>query len=199
MTAPITAELFTSVDLVVSQPQDWHFPWVDDEMLAEISREQATSTLLLGHTTYRAFAAVWPEAGAVPPPAAQLNAMRKVVVSDHIDEADAGWQHTRILRPRGDLAGAVRRLADETSDRITIAGSISIVEQLLGLGLLAELRLIVHPLVLGDGRRLFDGRRPPRIELRHTRTRRFASGARLDVYRPGRIHDNPADVAEPTK
>lgn len=180
----ITAELFTSIDLVVAEPQEWHFPWVDEAMLAEISREQTTSTLLLGRTTYDVFASSWPEQGDDVPLAAQLNGMTKVVVSNRIAEAEASWGETRILRPRGDLASAIGSLDECGDDRITVAGSISLVEQLLSDGLLSELRLIVHPLVLGTGRRLFDGWDAGRIAFSHDESTPLGNGARLDVYRP---------------
>lgn len=79
-------------------------------MLAEIAREQYTSTLLFGRTTYEIFASSWPERGDDVPLAAQLKGMTKVVVSDRIRDADATWAETRILRPRGDLPAAIARL-----------------------------------------------------------------------------------------
>lgn len=183
MRRPITAELFTSLDLVVAEPQEWHFPWVGKAMLAEIGREQSTSTLLLGRKTYDVFASSWPEKGHDAPLAAQLNGMTKVVVSDRIAETDASWVETRILRPRGDLVSAIGSLDESGDDRITVAGSISLVEQLLSEGLLSELRLIVHPVVLGTGRRLFDGWGAGRIDLSHDESTPLGNGARLDVYR----------------
>lgn len=184
MSRPITAELFTSVDLVVEEPHTWHFPWIGEAMLAEVAREQTTSTLLLGRVTYDVFASSWLERGDDVPLATQLNGMRKVVVSDTLSDGDATWSRTTILRPRGDLVAAMRTLDAEGTDRITIAGSISLVEQLLAAGILAELRLVVHPLVLGTGRRLFDGWAGPPVELDLTESRILGRGARLDVYRP---------------
>lgn len=89
MSRPITAELFTSVDLVVEEPQGWHFPWVGEQMLAEVAREQSTGTLPLGRHTYAIFAASWPERGDEAPLAAQLNRMQKIVFSDTLTEQDA--------------------------------------------------------------------------------------------------------------
>lgn len=183
MSRPITAELFVSVDLVVDEPREWHFPWVGELMLAEVAREQTTSTLLLGRRTYDSFASAWPHRGDEVPLATQLNGMQKVVVSDTISDADASWQRTHVLRPHGDLAAAVATLDDLGDDRITVAGSPSLVEQLLSLDLLDELRLIVHPIVVGTGRRLFDGWEQGRVELEHTESRPLDRGARVDVYR----------------
>jgi dihydrofolate reductase len=186
MSRPITAELFVSLDLVVDEPRDWHFPWVGEQMLAEIAREQSTSTLLLGRRTYDSFAGPggWPDRGDDVPLARQLNAMRKIVVSDTLSDTDATWTGTTVLRPRGDLAAAIASLDDLGGDRITIAGSTSIVEQLLALGLLTELRLIVHPLLVGAGRRLFDDWTGPRVEFDLAESTPLERGARLDVYTP---------------
>lgn len=186
MSRPITAELFTSVDLVVEEPQDWHFPWVDERMLAEVAREQATDTLLLGRHTYEVFAASWPHRSDDVPLAAQLNRMRKVVISDTLDERDAPWANTRVIRHRGDVAAAARELGADGDGRVTVAGSVSLVEHLLAAGLLTELRLIVHPLVLGRGRRLFGTWRSGRAEFDLVESSPLGRGARLDVYRPKR-------------
>ena len=183
MTRPITAELFASLDLVVDEPQDWHFPWVGERMLAEIAREQQASALLLGRRTYDVFAASWPQRGDEVPLAEQLNGMPKIVVSDRMRPDEASWSRTRILRPGGNLAAAIRSL--DGAGRITVAGSISLVEQLLAVGLLDELRLIVHPLVRGRGRRLFSNWDGPELRLCHVESAPLDRGARLDVYRKG--------------
>jgi len=184
MSRPITAELFVSLDLVVEEPETWHFPWVDEAMLSEVAREQGASTLLLGRKTYDVFASSWPVRGDDVPLATQLNAMTKVVVSDRIADAEATWAPTTVLRPGGDLATAISSLDELGDGRMTVAGSVGLVEQLLALGLLTELRLIVHPLVLGTGRRLFDDWAADVLELRHTGSTPLGRGARLDVYRP---------------
>jgi dihydrofolate reductase len=184
MSRPISAELFVSLDLVVEEPRAWHFPWVDKLMLAEVEREQTTSTLLLGRTTYESFASAWPERGDDVPLARQLNEMQKVVVSDQLRDREVTWANTRVLRPSGDFASAIASLDDAGEDRITVAGSPSVVEQLLAADLLTELRLIVHPIVVGSGRRLFDGWSNRRVELEHVESSPLDRGARLDVYKP---------------
>lgn len=184
MIPPITAELFASVDLVVGEPREWHFPWVGDLMLAEIAREQTTDTLLLGRRTYESFANAWPKRGDDVPLATQLNGMHKVVVSDSLADADATWSNTTVVRHGGDITRAFAALAEHTETRVTVAGSVSLVERLLAAGLLAELRLIVHPVVVGRGRRLFDGWSADALNLDLAESARLDRGARLDVYRP---------------
>jgi dihydrofolate reductase len=183
MSPTISAELFVRLDLVVEEPQTGHFPWVGDLLLAEVAREQTTPTLMLGRRTYATFASSWPERGDEIPLASHLNKMAKVVVSDHVHDVEATWAPTRILRHGGDIASAIAQL-DEVEGRISVAGSVSLVEHLLAAGLLDELRLIVHPLILGSGRRLFHGWTRPRLESEHIDSTPLDRGARLDLYRP---------------
>lgn len=184
MNRPISAELFVSLDLVVEEPREWHFPWVQDKMLEEVAREQTTSTLLLGRKTYDSFASTWPDHGDDVPLARQLNDMRKIVISDGMPAANTGWANTRVLSPQGDFAAAIASLDADSNDRITVAGSISIVEQLLAADLLTELRLIVHPILIGSGRRLFDHWSGPHTHFEHIDSSPLDRGARLDIYRP---------------
>lgn len=184
MSRPITAQLFTSVDLVVGEPQTWHFPYVGPALLAEVEREQSTTTLLLGRRTYDVFASSWPERDDDVPLAAQLNGMRKVVVSDSISAEEARWANSTVLAPDGDLAGALESLDELGAERITVAGSISLVEQLLALGRLDELRLIVHPLIVGTGRRLFDGWTSGQHPLTLADSVDLDHGTRMNVYSP---------------
>src|SRR6478735_4069708 len=96
MTRIITAELFASLDLVVEAPETWHFPWVGEEMLAEVQREQGeASALLLGRSTYEVFADSWPNRSDDMPLARQLNAMPKIVVSSTLDAPT--WRNTQVV------------------------------------------------------------------------------------------------------
>lgn len=178
MTRVITAELFASLDLVVEAPEAWHFPWVGAQMLSEVAREQGdASALLLGRRTYDVFAESWPHRGDEVPLASQLNAMRKLVVSRTLESP--GWQHTEVVG-FDDIA----RLKATGEGRITVAGSITLVESLIGSGLLDELRILTHPVILGQGRRLFDEYDGPRVELELTEARTLDRGVQLTVHRP---------------
>lgn len=176
----LTAELFASADLVVEAPEAWHFPWAGAEMIAEVSREQGeASALLLGRRTYDVFAASWPSRGDDVPLARQLNTMQKFAVSRSLQSP--AWQNTEVV-----AFDDIVRLKANGEGRITVAGSITLVESLLGAGLLDELRILTHPLVLGQGRRLFDAYDGPRVELDLVDARTFERGVQLSVYRPTR-------------
>jgi dihydrofolate reductase len=178
MPRTITAELFASLDLVVAAPEAWHFDWVGEEMLAEVAREQGgASALLLGRRTYEAFAGSWPHRGDDVPLARQLNSMQKVVVSSTLDSPT--WHNTEV-------AGfdEIAALKEEGEGRITVAGSISLVESLIAADLLDELRILTHPVVLGNGRRLFDTYSGPRVNLALLESRTLERGVQLTVHRP---------------
>jgi len=178
MARTITAQLFASLDLVVEAPEAWHFRWVGDEMLAEVGREQnEASALLLGRRTYEVFAESWPTRGAEVPLAAHLNSMQKLVVSDTLRSPT--WHNTEVIR-FDELAA----LKEGEGGSITVAGSIRLIESLMADGLLDELRILSHPVVLGAGRRLFDTYAGPRVDFELVDSRTLERGVQLTVHRP---------------
>src|SRR5437870_4736150 len=154
----ITADLFISLDGVVEAPDQWHFPYFNDEMGAAVSATLgAADTILLGRRTYDSFAGAWPEreaAGGEDAPFAKvLGDARKIVVSNQ--QLEFTWRNSEQLK--GDLVEAVIALKSEPSDSdIALSGSVSVVRQLLAAGLLDGLHLLVHPIALRNGLRLFD-------------------------------------------
>jgi dihydrofolate reductase len=155
----IVATLFISLDGVVDQLETWHFPYFNDEMGAAVDRVLSTAdTLLLGRVTYDSFAGAWPgieaEGGEDADFARKLGDARKIVVSRQ--ELEFTWRNSERLQ--GDLVESVAALKREPGDtHIAISGSPSVVRQLLDAGLLDELHLLVHPVAVRKGMRLFDG------------------------------------------
>src|SRR4051812_22727851 len=124
----ITAGLFISLDGVVEDPQNWHFPYFNDEMGAAVTAQMGNAdTLLLGRKTYDSFAGAWPEreaaGGEDAGMAASLGDARKIVVSRQ--DLTFTWRNSELLR--GDLVEAVTALKNEpgTSD-IAMSGSVSL-------------------------------------------------------------------------
>ncbi|WP_018351750.1 dihydrofolate reductase family protein [Longispora albida] len=157
MSRKIVAGLFISLDGVVEAPETWHFPYMSEEMNAAIgTMTAAADTLLLGRVTYEGFAAVWPhQTGEM---ADQFNSIRKLVASTTLDKAE--WQNSAVIE--GDFLEAMRELKGQPGGNINLSGSLSLTRTLLAAGLLDELRLLVHPIVLGSGERLFaEGTRVP--------------------------------------
>ena len=180
----IKATMFISVDGVVEAPDQWHFPYFSDEMGAAVNDVMGTvDTLLLGRVTYDSFAGAWPEreaaGGEDAPFAKALGDARKVIASRQ--DLDLTWRNSELLE--GDLVEAVIALKEEPGDtHIAISGSPSIVRQLLEAGLLDELHLLVHPIAVRTGMRLFDD--GVSIPLRLISSEKFENGVMNVVYGP---------------
>jgi len=181
---------FVSLDGVIEAPgggEDYrHAGWTfaidrgeeGDEFKLEELREAEAQ--LLGRRTYEGFAAAWPtmedEAGF----AEKMNAMPKYVVSSTLREAS--WNNSTILS--GDVAEEVARLKREVGGAILVAGSAQLVQALLEHDLVDELRLMVFPVLLGEGKRLF-GDVSEKKPLRLVGSRTLGDGIALLTYEPG--------------
>ncbi len=135
---------------------------------------------LLGRVTYEGFAAAWPEREEDPGGFAEkMNSMPKYVVSATLQEAS--WRNSTILR--GELADEVARLHREIDGTILVAGSAQLVQGLLEHGLVDELRLMVFPVLLGAGKRLF-GDVSERKPLRLLDSKTVGDGVAILTYEP---------------
>jgi dihydrofolate reductase len=180
----ITAGLFISLDGVVEAPHEWHFPYFNDEMGAAVDATLgAADTVLFGRKTYESFAEAWPEreeAGEEDAGLAKaLGDARKIVVSSR--KLELAWRNSEQLE--GDLVEAVTALKNEPGANIGLSGSISVVRQLLAAGLLDELHLLVHPIAVRKGMRLFDEGETP-VALRLISSETFETGVLNLVYGP---------------
>jgi dihydrofolate reductase len=186
----ITAGLFISLDGVVEAPDQWHFPYFNDEMgVAVDATLGAADTVLFGRKTYDSFAGAWPErevAGEEDAGMAKaLGDARKIVVSNQ--KLEFTWRNSEQLQ--GDLVNAVTALKNQPGGNIALSGSVSVVRQLLAAGLLDELHLLVHPIAVRKGMRLFDeGERP--IPLRLISSQTFRTGVLNLVYAPAESTSN---------
>jgi dihydrofolate reductase len=137
---------------------------------------------LFGRTTYEGFAAAWPQMEGEPGLAEfakQINTMPKYVYSKTLQ--DPSWQNTTVLS--GDFAADIRRVKDEVDGVILVAGSATLAQGLIAADLLDELRLMVFPLVLGSGKRLFadSGKKP----LQLTDAKTVGAGVQILTYERG--------------
>jgi dihydrofolate reductase len=180
----ITAGLFISLDGVVEDPQDWHFPYFNEEMGQAVDAQLGSAdTLLLGRRTYDSFAGAWPDreraGGEDAAFAKKLGDARKIVVSGQ--ELHFTWRNSEQLH--GDLIEAVTALkAEPSTSDIGMSGSVSLVRRLLAADLLDELHLLVHPIAVRKGMRLFEEADAP-LPLRLTSSTTFATGVVHLVYR----------------
>ncbi|WP_046246065.1 dihydrofolate reductase family protein [Hymenobacter terrenus] len=149
MSKVIAAEYLT-LDGVMENPA-WTTPYFNDEV-GEFQHELlfASDALLLGRTTYEGFAAAWPGMQDEQGFADRMNTMPKFVASRTLEKAD--W-NAQIIQ--GDVAAEVARLKQEPGHNLLIYGSGELVEYLRQHRLIDTYRLMVHPLVLGSGKRLF--------------------------------------------
>jgi dihydrofolate reductase len=178
----IVANFFISLDGVVERPDQWHFPYFNEEMGEVVGAGMAASdTMLLGRRTYEEFATFWPS--QTEPPADHMNGTPKLVVSNTLAAAD--WQNSRIVR--GDeLAAELNRLKQQDGKTIGTVGSATLVRSLLRQGLLDELHLLVHPIVVGDGlARLFPPDEP-RMPLELLSAHTFKTGVLNLSYAPAK-------------
>ena len=153
----IKSGLFISLDGVIESPETWHFPYFDDQMGAAVGELMSgTDATLLGRRTYDDFAGYWPNADPADPMTGVMNGARKYVVSNTLTEAT--WENSSVIT--GDVAAELTRLKADT--RLGTTGSATLVRWLLERGLIDELHLFVHPIVVGHGKKLFaDGATVP--------------------------------------
>ncbi|MDQ1738109.1 MAG: hypothetical protein QOH56_4360 [Pseudonocardiales bacterium] len=186
----ITAGLFIALDGVVEAPDQWHFPYFNDEMGAAVSATLGTAdTMLFGRKTYDSFAGAWPEREAAGGEdaafAKALGDARKLVVSNR--QLEFTWRNSEQLQ--GEFVEAVTALKNEPGDgTIGMSGSVSVVRQLLSAGLLDELHLLMHPIAVRKGMRLFDDGELP-IPLALVSSQTFKTGVLNLVYAPDRLAD----------
>jgi dihydrofolate reductase len=178
----VIAAEFLSLDGVMESPDQWHFPYFNDEMGQAIGEGFAASdAMLMGRVLYEEWAAYWPQQDPEENPVAeQMNGVQKYVVSTTLEEP-LEWNNSTLIR--GDVAEEISELKRQPGKEIVISGSGALVRSLLRDGLIDELRLMVHPIVVGSGKRLFeDGEVQTALELVESKT--FATGVVYLIYRP---------------
>jgi dihydrofolate reductase len=138
--------------------------------------------LLLGRITYELMTSYWPTPQARendPVVAERMNNLPKVVFSRTLDTAL--WSNTKLVK--GDIAAEIRRMKREPGNDMTILGSGSIVSQLAQEGLIDEYQMVLNPVVLGEGRTMFDGIKD-KLALKLTKSRSFGNGNVFLRYEP---------------
>jgi dihydrofolate reductase len=160
----IVVSEFLSADGVMEAPEAWQLPFQTEEMGAIMERQtEDTDAFLLGRVTYEIFAAFWPtmtnnEFGV----ADKYNSAPKYVVSTTLQKAD--WNNSTLIT--SNVIEEIRSLKQQPGGKIGIIGSATLVYSLLDAGLIDEIQVLVHPIVLGKGVRLFvDGGRPSSMKL----------------------------------
>jgi dihydrofolate reductase len=177
MARKIVATEYVSLDGFMDEPGEWSMPFFSDEAAAFKSEELfASDALLLGRLTYEGFAAAWPTMTELGEFAEKMNNMPKFVASRTLTEAT--WNATII---KGDVVAEIRKLAEGDGGDLLLAGSGQLFNLLAEHDLIDEYRLMIHPIVLGDGKKpLFST--APRRTLKLVDTLTFSTGVVVQTY-----------------
>jgi dihydrofolate reductase len=173
-----------ALDGVMEAPEKWSFQFHNDEMAeAQGAGMAAADAMLLGRVTYQEFASYWPYQNSADQPFTDyLNNTPTFVVSTTLEEP-LEWQNSTLIKDN--VAEEIARLKRQPGKDIGIVGSGTLVRSLLRDDLLDELQLMVHPLVVGSGKRLFgDGGDQKALKLVDSKT--FSTGVLSLTYQPDR-------------
>jgi dihydrofolate reductase len=164
---------------------DWIFESVDDDLKTCITDMLWQADVhIMGRATYHNMVEYWPSSThKYAPP---MNEKPKVIFSKTLKETN--WKHSRVVN--GDMTEEIVRLKQQDGNNILAHGGATFAQSLSRLGLIDEYRLIVHPIVLGNGLSLFKGL-PERINLKLLDTRVFNTGAVLHTYQPVKSSESP--------
>jgi dihydrofolate reductase len=178
----VVAAEFVSLDGVFEAPDQWHFPYFNDEMGQVIGEGFAASdAMLMGRVNYEEWAAYWPEQDPEENPIADtMNTRQKYVVSTTLEEP-LQWSNSTLIKEN--VAQEIEKLKEQEGKDIVISGSGTLVRSLLGYGLLDELKLMVHPIVVGSGKRLFEEEAETK-PLKLVDSKTFSTGVVYLTYRP---------------
>jgi dihydrofolate reductase len=177
----IVAGTFVSLDGVMESPDKWHFPYWSDAMGEAVGSQMAAAdAMLLGRVTWQEFARYWPHHDDAEG-ADFMNGVTKYVVSTTLPNVDE-WQNS-ILVDGNDFVAELQRLKNLPGKNINVTGSAKLVQSLLRENLLDELRLLVHPIVVGGGKRLLAGD-TGQVPLKLAESQTLPNGVLYLTYQP---------------
>ena len=159
----------------------WQVPYIDEDIgRLQAAWFAAADAFILGRKTYELFAGHWPRVTDENDPfATRLNGLPKYVVSTTLDKLE--WNNSVLLK--GDLVEQVAKLKRQPGNELQVPGSGMLIQTLMAHDLIDEYRLFFHPVILGNGKRLFtDGTVPTALKLVDTKI--TGSGVVLHVYQP---------------
>lgn len=171
---------YLSLDGIMDEPGHWSMPfWNDEAARFKYDELFASDALLLGRVTYQGFAAAWPTMTGTGDFGERMNNLPKFVVSTTLKNLE--WNNSRLIDMN--VVEEIAKLKAQSGQDILIAGSGKLVHSLMPHGLIDEFRIMVHPIILGGGKRLFqDGN--PRLKLKLVKTQTTAMGIAILTYRP---------------
>src|SRR5437870_6479501 len=178
----LVATEYLSLDGVFEEPGHWSGPYFNDEAGQFKWRElQASDAQLLGRRTYEGFASAWPTMEGTGEFGEKMNAMPKYVVTATLDRLE--WPGSNVIK--GDVADEIRKLKKQPGKDLLLAGSGQLFNALMRENLIDLYRFMLHPVVLGSGKRLFTQSNARRV-LDLAETKRFSSGIVIMEFRPAK-------------
>jgi dihydrofolate reductase len=179
----LVATEYLSLDGVFEEPGHWSGPWFDEEAgKFKWDELQASDALLLGRRTYEGFAAAWPKMQGTGDFGEKMNTMTKYVVSSTMQKAD--WPGSKLIK--GDIPDEIRTLKKLPGNDLLLSGSAQLFNALMEENLIDLYRFMLHPVVLGKGKRLFAGGANKRaLELAETKA--LGGGITILEFRPAEI------------
>jgi dihydrofolate reductase len=168
---------FLTLDGVYEDSTPWQNGYKPDSGTFKRDELFESGALLLGRVTYEGFARYWPHASETGAFGERMNSLPKYVATTTLKSLE--WNATAL---EGDVASAVQALKQQDGQNILVYGSGTLVQTLLRHGLVDELRLMIYPLVLGSGKRLFAG--GDTLPMKLTASRNLGSGVMLQTYEP---------------
>jgi dihydrofolate reductase len=171
---------YVTLDGVMEEPGQWSFQfWSDESAKFKYDELIASDALLLGRVTYEGFAKAWPTMPDTGDFGERMNSLPKYVVSTTLDTVE--WNNSRLIKEN--IAEEIANLKQQPGLDILVAGSGALVRTLMEDDLVDEYRFMVHPIVLGSGKRFFrDGIDTKMLRLVETKT--FGSGIVILTYQP---------------
>jgi dihydrofolate reductase len=178
----LVATEYVTLDGVMEEPGMWSFPFWNEEAMKFKSDELfASDALLLGRITYEGFAKAWPTMTEAGEFGERMNGMPKYVVSSTLQTLD--WNNSHLLT--GDVVEAVSNLKQQPGQDILLSGSGQLLRTLMPHDLIDEYRLMLHPIVLGSGKRLFPDE-SAKTTLRLVDSKTTSTGIVILTYHPTR-------------
>jgi dihydrofolate reductase len=176
---------FVTLDGVIQDPQNWSFPYWNDE-IGQFKFDElfAIDALLLGRVTYQGFAAAWPGRTDEQGYADRMNSLPKFVATTTVDKAE--WNNSHLIKEN--VAEEVAKLKQQPGQDILIFGSGNLVEMLIQHNLIDQYHLLIYPVVLGSGQRLFEDETRAKLKLIDSHT--YSSGVVGLIYQPAEEEAN---------
>lgn len=175
----LVATEYLTLDGVFEEPGHWSFPYFDEKAAQFKSDElEATDALLLGRKTYEGFAAAWPTMQGTGEFGVKMNTMPKYVVSSTLDRVE--WSGSKLIK--GNVTEEIRKLKNQAGKDLLLSGSAQLFNSMMEANLIDLYRLMIHPIVLGHGPRLFAEGTERKLKL--VESKRFPNGIVVLEYAP---------------